>query len=83
MILFYEFYPLNALNIYYSSKHLYIRYNLLLQQHFYSHLLLFYVYYLPSTKSKYIVAFNLTNSLTATPPVSSFIFPMTNLFESS
>ena len=32
-------------NISYSTKHLYIRYDLLLRQHFYSHLLLFYVDY--------------------------------------
>ena len=49
MFLFYdlsfEFHSLNALNIYCSTIHLYIHYDLLLQQHFYSHLLLFYVHY--------------------------------------
>ena len=49
MFLFYdlsfEFHSLNVLNIYCSTIHLYIHYDLLLQQHFYSQLLLFYVHY--------------------------------------
>ena len=35
---------------------------------------------LMSTKNEYIFGFNPTNY---SPPVSSFIFPMTNLFKSS
>ena len=49
MFLFYdlsfEFHSLNVLNIYCSTIHLYIRYDLLLQQHFYSHLSRFYIHY--------------------------------------
>ena len=41
MFLFYGLHFL--LHIYYSTIYLYIRYDLLLQQHFYSPLLLFYV----------------------------------------
>ena len=43
--LYFKLYSLNVSNIYYSTMHLYICYNLLLQQHFYSRLLLFYVHY--------------------------------------
>ena len=42
--LYFEFYSLNVSNIYYSTIHLYVRYELLLRQHFYSQLLLFYVH---------------------------------------
>ena len=43
--LYLEFYSLNVLNICYSTIHLYICYDLLLQQHFDSHLFLFYLNY--------------------------------------
>ena len=42
-----------------------------------------FLWSLLSTKNQYIFGFNLRNSSMATPPVLSFIFPMTNLFESS
>ena len=40
-------------------------------------------YQLSFTKYEYVFGFNATNSSFATPLVSSFIFPMTNLFESA
>ena len=55
----------------------------MLQQHFYSHLLLFLRSRLSSTKKEYILGVNRTNSVLATPAVSSIVLPATNLFESS
>ena len=73
--LYFEFYWLSVVNIYHSTKYLYIHYNLLLQQHFYLRLLIFCS--LLSTKNEYILSFNSTNSLLAMPAISSFILPMT------
>ena len=42
---YFGFYSLNASNIYYSTKHLCIHYDLLLQQHSYLNPLLFYAHY--------------------------------------
>ena len=36
-----------------------------------------------STKNEYILGFDATNALIATPSVSSFILPMTNLLQLS
>ena len=43
--LFFEFYSLTVWYIYYSMKRLYIHHDLLLQQHIYTRLLLFYDHY--------------------------------------
>ena len=80
--LYLEFYLLSILYSYYSTKHLYIHYDVLLQQHFATSFA-FLCLLLSSTKNEYIFGFNLTNSLIATPVVSYFILSMTNLFELS
>ena len=66
--LYFESYSSNVSNISYSTKHHYIRYDLLSQQHFYSHLLLFCVHYyhLPNMTTS-LKLFNPTNSSIATP----------------
>ena len=74
----FEFNSSNASNIFHSTKHLYIQYDLLSQQHFYLHHLLFLCSLLSSTSTKYIFSFNPTIFLIATPLVSSFILPRTN-----
>ena len=73
--LYFELDSLSVLYIYCSTKRLYIHYDLLLQQHFYSRLLLFYVHYVHKTEC--ILGFNSINYLIVTPAVSSFILPMT------
>ena len=80
--LYFESYSLNVSNISYSTKYLYIRYVLLLQQYFYSHLLLFYAhyYYVPNMKRSLALV---KNSSIPTQAVSYFILPTTNLFELS
>ena len=42
-----------------------------------------FLFSLFSANNEYVLGFNLTNSLIATPPVLSFNFPMTDLFASS
>ena len=80
--LYFESYSLNVSNISYSTKYLYIRYVLLLQQCFYSHLLLFYAhyYYVPNMNRSLALV---KNSSIPTQTVSYFISPTTNLFELS
>ena len=83
-LLFYELYfksyLSNATNIFYSRKHLCIRYDLLSQQHFYSQFFAFLSSLLSFTKYEYIFGFNPTNSSITTPVVSFFNLPTTNLF---
>ena len=69
--LYFESYTLNASDICYSTKHLYIDYDLLSQQHFYSHPLVVYTRYCPD--DEYIFDFNPTNSSIAAQAVSFFI----------
>ena len=55
---------LNVSNIFYSPKHLYIYYDLLLQQHFYLRLIHFYAHYYHLTNANTFLAFTLpTNNL--------------------
>ena len=81
--LYFESYSLDASNISDSTKHLYICYGLLLQQHFCLRPLLFLYLLSSSTKYEYIFGFNPTNSSIGTPAVSSFILQHTNWFELS
>ena len=70
--LLFEFSALNGSNIYYSTIRLFIRYDLLSQEHFSSLLFaLFIVSELLSIKSEYIFGFNPTNSLIAISAISS------------
>ena len=77
-----EFYSLSVLNIFYSTKHLY-SFRLILAKTF-----LFtpfpFLYSLESlTRIDYILGYNPINSSIAMPPISSFILPTINAFESS
>ena len=64
------------------QQNVYIDIKLVVATTFYSRLLLF-LCSLFSIKNEYISGFNPINSSIATPPVSSFIYPVTSLFESS
>ena len=75
---YFGFYSSNVSNMYYLTKHLCIHHGLLLEQHFYSHPLQFFV----DSKSEFIFGVNPTNRSIATPPVSYFILQTTNLFKS-
>ena len=79
---YFGFYLSNVSNIYYSTKHFYIQYELLLQQNFYWHPLLFFAHYYQPLKRVKLFGFNPKNSLIATSAVSSFILPTANLLES-
>ena len=78
---FFLFIECHSFNISYSTKHLCISYDLLLQEHFHSHLLTFLCSLLSSNKKEHIFDFNLTNSFITMPADWSFILPTTNLFD--
>ena len=79
--LYFKLYSLSVLCIYYSTKRLYIHCDVLLQHYFFPPFA--FLCLLLSTNKQYIFDFNPTNSSIATPPVSSFLFPLTYLFEST